>query len=206
MSNYYGNYGSYLGARRCCGLQSGPQGSAGPTGANGAIGPQGPIGSTGVTGSAGSTGPTGSAGASSCITLYLPNSTTVTSGQTVTPTFSTTNINNISYSTSPNEVTFNSSGYYMVNATLNIEPIGSSASTVYMYILLNNSFVANSASYVTAAVSSVTQMSNNTIINVNSGDKIVIYVTCTSAINIISSQVPNISYNSYPMNVNIYQV
>jgi hypothetical protein len=55
MSRYYGNYNQYLGAQRCCNLNS--QGSVGP------IGPQGPssIGPIGNTGPQGIsyTGPTG---------------------------------------------------------------------------------------------------------------------------------------------------
>ena len=53
MSGYYPNYSQYLGAQRCCNLNTG-----------GPIGPQGPagpasVGPRGVTGADGSTGPTG---------------------------------------------------------------------------------------------------------------------------------------------------
>jgi hypothetical protein len=53
MSKYYGTYNQYLGAQRCCNLNS--QGPAGP------VGPQGPasIGPKGNTGAQGNTGPTG---------------------------------------------------------------------------------------------------------------------------------------------------
>ena len=55
MSNYYGTYSQYLGAQRCCNLNS--QGSIGP------VGPAGPasIGPMGNTGPSGTsfTGPTG---------------------------------------------------------------------------------------------------------------------------------------------------
>jgi len=53
MSRYYGTYNQYLGAQRCCNLNS--QGPVGPQG------PQGPasIGPIGNTGESGATGPTG---------------------------------------------------------------------------------------------------------------------------------------------------
>ena len=92
MSRYYGMYNQYLGAQRCCNLNSqgpiGPQGPVGPaaigpvgnTGSAGATGPTGrgcrgptgpsggptgetgPTGPTGETGPAGETGPTGPTG------------------------------------------------------------------------------------------------------------------------------------------------
>jgi hypothetical protein len=60
MSRYYGNYSQYLGATRCCNLNTqgsvGPQGPVGP----GSIGPVGPTGpSGGPTGPTGVTGPPG---------------------------------------------------------------------------------------------------------------------------------------------------
>jgi hypothetical protein len=47
MSSYYGNYGQYLGAQRCCNLNTqGPPGPPGPPGPA-SIGAQGFQGSTG---------------------------------------------------------------------------------------------------------------------------------------------------------------
>jgi hypothetical protein len=58
MSRYFGTYGQYLGAQRCCDSRGpGPQGIQGPTG-DSMIGPRGNTGPTGPTGS-GETGPAG---------------------------------------------------------------------------------------------------------------------------------------------------
>ena len=59
MSNYYTSYSQYLGANRCCSINSQSQGNTGPTGCTGAGGPIGPAGYTGPTGQLGNTGPTG---------------------------------------------------------------------------------------------------------------------------------------------------
>jgi hypothetical protein len=54
MSSYTSNYTNYLGARRCCDLQS--AGLAGPIGPQGIPGTRGPTGVTGFTGPQGATG------------------------------------------------------------------------------------------------------------------------------------------------------
>jgi len=73
MSRYYGNYTQYLGATRCCNLNTqgsiGPQGPVGPA----SIGPIGYTGSTGVTGPQGQTGPTGFTGP-----IGIPGTATLT--------------------------------------------------------------------------------------------------------------------------------
>ena len=73
MSRYYGNYSQYLGATRCCNLNTqgsiGPQGPVGPA----SIGPIGYTGSTGVTGPQGQTGPTGFTGP-----IGIPGTATLT--------------------------------------------------------------------------------------------------------------------------------
>ena len=48
MSRYYTSYNQYLGANRCCNINS--AGPPGPTGATGATGPTGATGATGATG------------------------------------------------------------------------------------------------------------------------------------------------------------
>lgn len=60
MSSYYGNYSQYLGATKCCNINT--QGPSGPTGPTGPAG----IGERGMTGTAGAQGPVGPTG-KSCI-------------------------------------------------------------------------------------------------------------------------------------------
>jgi hypothetical protein len=74
MSRYYGNYSQYLGAQRCCNLNSpGPQGIVGPTGPA-SIGPMGKTGVTGYTGPTGKScrGQTGPAGPTQINTNVIP--------------------------------------------------------------------------------------------------------------------------------------
>jgi hypothetical protein len=204
MSNYYGNYGSYLGARRCCGLQSGPQGSTGPTGANGSIGPQGPIG-TGATGATGPIGPTGPA-VNACITLYSTSPSINISGSQQTITLISNNIHNISFS--QQAVIFNVNGYYSVNAISNVQNNGSSSANVYMYFYYNNGLLNNSISYISIPAGSTMQMTNNFIVNATSGNTLVLYLaTNSSNISLVSSPaIPNSTMVSYPINVNINQI
>jgi hypothetical protein len=92
MSKYFGTYGQYLGARRCCDSRgAGPQGIQGPTGES-MIGPRGNTGPTGPTG----TGQTGPAGTTQINTTFLsldpfiPSSITIPSQTYVVSNYSVT--------------------------------------------------------------------------------------------------------------------
>jgi hypothetical protein len=152
MSRYYGTYNQYLGAQRCCNLNSqgpvGPQGPAGPA-SIGPIGNTGEAGATGPTGR-GCRGPTGPSGGPTGVTGPAgPNAinTTVLSLDPYSPTTLTipSQTNAISYYS----VTFANAGDAINTISITSLPAGYQAIIIVNGIagtLLNPCIISSSIS------------------------------------------------------------